>query len=93
MSEIIYHDLRRSAGMVPSLSAFKLRAKSAVALLPVSIRAGDLIEGEASLSVRYKVSRSVIRVCRQTACRKRFAGSAARHRRACARPRKLGFAG
>ena len=33
MSEIIYHDLRRSAGMVPSLSAQVAREIAAVDLL------------------------------------------------------------
>lgn len=60
MSEIIYHDLRRSAGMVPSLSAQVAREIGSRVIAGV-YPPGDLIEGEASLSVRYKVSRSVIR--------------------------------
>ncbi len=55
-----YHDLRRSAGLVPSLSAQVAREIGSRIVAGV-YPPGDLIEGEAVLSVRYKVSRSVIR--------------------------------
>lgn len=60
MSEMIYHDLRRSAGLVPSLSAQVAREIGSRIIAGVH-PPGDLIDGEAVLSVRYKVSRSVIR--------------------------------
>ena len=60
MSEMIYHDLRRSAGLVPSLSAQVAREIGSRIIAGV-YPPGELIEGEAVLSVRYKVSRSVIR--------------------------------
>lgn len=56
----MYHDLRRSAGLVPSLSAQVAREIGSRIIAGV-YPPGELIEGEALLSVRYKVSRSVIR--------------------------------
>ncbi len=60
MSEMIYYDLKRSAGMAPSLST-QVARELGRRIVAGNFKPDSLIDDEASLAERYQVSRLVIR--------------------------------
>ena len=60
MSELIFYDLKQIAGLAPSLSA-QVSRELGRRIVSGTYAPGDLVEDEAALAERYKVSRSVIR--------------------------------
>lgn len=60
MSELIYYDLKRSAGMAPSLST-QVARELGRRIVSGTYEAGSLIDDENALTRRYQVSKVVIR--------------------------------
>ncbi|MGI9401965.1 MAG: FadR/GntR family transcriptional regulator [Rhizobiaceae bacterium] len=60
MSEMMYYDMKQVAGLTPSLSA-QVAREIGRRIVSSNYQIGELIEDEAALAERYRVSRSVIR--------------------------------
>ena len=60
MSELLYYDLKETAGLAPSLSS-QVAREIGRRIVSGSYAPGDLIEDEAALAARYQVSRPVVR--------------------------------
>lgn len=60
MNEMIYYDLKQVSGLAPSLST-QVAREIGKRIVSAAYAPGDLVEGEATLALRYQVSRSVIR--------------------------------
>lgn len=60
MNELLYYDLKQTSGLTHSLSA-QVSRELGRKIVSGHYRPGDLLEDEAALAERYRVSRSVIR--------------------------------
>lgn len=60
MTEMIYYDLKKTAGLAPSLSA-QVAREIGRRIVSATYAPGELVEDEGALAERYQVSRSVIR--------------------------------
>lgn len=92
MNEMLFYDLKESAGLAPSL-ATQIARELGRRIVAGSYPADTLLDDEGTLAERYQVSRSVVRDAVKILVGKGVARGTQRDWHPCARSLQLGIVG